>query len=179
MNEQNNQSPTGSMLEPTEGLTTGQQLEYYRSLFKEQQTQSDQGESVRDENFVPRQAVDQEISNDSQYATWLAPVATNTVTPSTLPTDRSSKAYKHFQDKFENDPAIQEALPGLYALANEGLAQKGQGVDEQSIMLQIADALHQHMTPILDKHHGATREERSSKKNKYKLPDEVTNGGAF
>lgn len=153
-----------SPLAPQTTLSTDERLALYNAKYQHKQEQSEAEQ--QSDPFEP--SVNQDPQDrQADMEKWLDPVAVDTSTPSVMGGDRTSPHYKHFEEKFMNDPAIQEIAPMMMGDdQNPGLAvilgqaiQNGEMTYDEA-MDQATTLMDKYIVPILDKHHSDKSKER-------------------
>ena len=149
----------GNPLAPSTMPSVQEQLAMYRARY-EQEKQDIQ--DSQEDPFTPTVAKEDPDERANQINEWLAPVASNTAPPQSVDTQSGSEDFKHFQEQFENDPAVQEIAEPMMGIAQQlrQAIQSGQ-MTYQEAMQQAAQLMDSYVTPVLDKHHGDRAKSRT------------------
>lgn len=149
----------GNPLAPSSMPSVQEQLAAYRARY-EQDKQDIQ--DAQEDPFTPTVYKEDASARQSQMDEWLEPIASNLAPPQSVNTQSGSADFSHFQEQFENDPAVQEIAEPMMGVAQQlrQAIESGQ-MTYQEAMQQAAQMMDSYVTPVLDKHHGDRAKSRT------------------
>lgn len=144
-------------LAPATVPSVQEQLAMYRAFYHQEIE-----EAKKDNLFAPDVNKETPVEKSVENEQWLDPVSVDTSPIDAIDIHGNSDAFKHFQEKFESDEAVQEIAEPMMEVAYQlrQAIESGQMTYEQA-MQEAVKLMDSHVTPVLDKYHGDRAKSRT------------------